>query len=1471
MLQMQAPPISTTDHLSKAERWRILVEWNDTHLNFPADKCFHQLFEAQAARTPEAMAVIAGDQRLTYGELNARANQLAHCLQALDVAPSELSPRGAETLVGICAGRSVETIIGFLGVLKAGGTYVPLDPTYPEERLHYMIEDAQIPVVLTLERFVTGIPGSENTDIVCLDREQPRIATERTSNPDSNVQPGNLAYVIYTSGSTGKPKGVLLEHRGLCNLAAAQQQLFGLSTGDRVLQFFSLNFDGSVWEIVMALTSGAALVLASADQLAGRPLHDLLRTQQITTITTTPSVLALLPEGPLPDLHTIIAAGEACPQSLVDRWAPGRRFFNAYGPTETTVCASIYQCAAGDTQNPPIGRPLANFQLYILDDHLQPVDVGVPGELHIGGVSLARGYLNRPELTAEKFIRDPFSADPTARLYKTGDQAQFRSDGNVEFIGRNDHMVKVRGIRVEMGEIEAVLQQHPAVNQVVVAQEDTTNNKRIVAYLTPQTDSTAPVAVPETVESDVVRQWQQITDEAYKSALDDDLTLHAGGWNDTYESGKHLPKEQLQEWVDHAVDAILALKLQRVLEIGCGTGMLLFRLIPHCAYYYATDIAGQGLRYIERQLEKLAEPGWAAVELRQAAADELDDLAAGSFDTVVINSVIQYFPSMDYLVRVIEQAVKLVKPSGTIFIGDVLSYPLLEAFHTSVQLHKAAPTLSTAELANRIRRQVHEENRITIEPNFFEDLPHALPAISHVDIQLKRGRFQNELTRFRYDVTLHVGKEPITVDELPATMHWEQDVQSVAEVRTYLTKAAPPLLAVTHIPNARVLADVQAVAQLARPDRPQTAGELRAHLGRSGVESEDWWSLAADLAYDVNVTWSGDGSDGFYDVLFYPQGKRIRPNWQAAAQAKGRRPWSTYANNPLQKHEKLKAELWSYSKAKLPSYMVPSAFVLLESLPLTPSGKVDRWALPAPPDTRPPLADPYVAPSTPTQRQLAEIWAAVLNVSPIGTHDNFFDLGGHSLLLADLLTKTRQHFAVDITLTQLFEHLTIAKLAKVIEAVKQADGTETVMTGMTVAEMSVEAELAPDIRPPEDATEFVTTPVATFLTGTTGFLGASMLEELLVQTEASIYCLVRCNGNIEAAKARIEKNLRRYQLSHLLERADFDARVIPVIGDLSQPSLGIDPFVYEQLAAEIDTIYQVAANINLVYSYDLLKPINVVGCHEILRLASRMRLKPVHFISTVGVFDASEFVDNRVTFEDDQLDDCGVVYGGYAQSKWIAEKSMRNAQARGIPVAIYRPAGIWGHSKTGASNTDDMLCRMLKQWILDGTAPDLDLRFEQSSVDFVARSVVALSLQERSLGRTFQVLSPDLIHLYQVVDILNQLGYGVRIIDYGEWLERMKHIASEPEKDALGILVHYFIDEWYGTGHTYLEAGSVGRQYGVKNMLDSLKRANVSYRWIEQGFLTRCLGHLAECGYIPPPPARQGAHTNGVHNGVAHN
>ncbi|MEH2156362.1 MAG: amino acid adenylation domain-containing protein [Nostoc sp.] len=487
--------ISQLPLLTEVEQHQLLVEWNDTQVDYLQDLCIHQLFEEQVGRTPDAVAVVYENQQLTYQQLNCRANQLAHYLQSLGVKP--------DVLVGLCVERSLEMIVGLLGILKAGGAYLPLDPDYPQERLSFMLEDAQVRVLLTQQQHLENLPQHQ-AEVVCLDTDWQFISQSRQDNAIAPVQATNLAYVIYTSGSTGRPKGVTIPHGAIANHCGIIQQAYALVESDRVLQFASINFDASLEQIFPTIIAGATLVLRGSDVWTPTNFQKIISDFGLTVVNLPTAYWQQLAQewaktqvlDTNSQLRLVIVGGDVMLPEYVAIWQQSAmsrvRLVNAYGPTETTITATLFEILPQLSEDinlnkMPIGRPLPNRTVYILDSYLQPVPIGVPGELYIGGVCLAKGYLNRLELTQERFISNPFGS---GRLYKTGDLVRYLPDGNIEYLGRIDNQVKIRGFRIELGEIEAALNTHPQIQQaVVIVTEDIPGNKRLVAYVVKSNES----------------------------------------------------------------------------------------------------------------------------------------------------------------------------------------------------------------------------------------------------------------------------------------------------------------------------------------------------------------------------------------------------------------------------------------------------------------------------------------------------------------------------------------------------------------------------------------------------------------------------------------------------------------------------------------------------------------------------------------------------------------------------------------------------------------------------------------------------------------------------------------------------------------------------------------------------------------------------------------------------------------------
>ncbi len=1020
-------PVSALRLMGPEEERRVLEEWNPPRRR-PAGALVPRLLAEQAARTPDAPAASGGGLALSHAELDRRSGRLARMLRSLGVGP--------ETPVGVCLERGPALLVAVLGIWKAGGAYVPLDPDYPAERLAYVLRDAAAPVVLTDAQLAAALPG-HGAHVVMLEQvlEGAEPAAERDdAGPAPEGDPDNLAYVIYTSGSTGRPKGVRVSHRSLLATVHAARDAFGLGPDDVMTSLASFAFDIWLFEAVLPLLAGGSVRLVPrervleterlVDELAGcTALHAVPALLRQT-------VLVLRASGRvLPRMRRVFVGGDAVPPDLLEEMRevfPAASLHVLYGPTEAAVICAAHESRPADARRQWVGRPLGNAALYVLDPALRPVPVGLPGELCIGGASVARDYLGRPGQTAERWVPDPFAAEVGARLYRTGDRVRWTAEGELEFLGRTDTQVKIRGFRIEPGEIEAMLAEHPGVEAAVVAvrEDAASGERRLVGYVVPAAED----GPADEVREEHVREWEALFGDAYGGEVaGEDPAFHVAGWNSSY-TGEPIPEPEMREWVEEAAGRVRALRPRRVLEIGCGTGLLLFRVAPECEEYWGADFSPEALSYLRRQLGR---PGreLPQVRLLERAADDFAGIPAGHFDVVVVNSVAQYFPGVDYLLRVIDGATGALAPGGTLWVGDVRSLPLLEAFHASVELARAPAETPASVLRDRVRRRTARDKELLVAPELFRALPARLPRVSGVEIRLKEGRHANEMTRFRYDVAVRVEGPP--PPPAPEWRRWDP-AGGLAALARDLDERAPGAVALARVPNARVAGALALPEALAAHDEARSAAELRALAAEreaAAVDPAALRELAEARGYRVHARPSAWGGAGELDVLLArgDAGAALVEEAPASPPA-----WSAWASDPLagKRALRLLPELRGWLRERLPDYMVPGALVLLDGLPLTPNGKVDRRALPAPEAAG---DGAYAAPRTPTEETLAGIWAEVLRVERVGVEDDFFALGGHSLMAVRIISRIGEATGVDVPLRVLFEAPTVAALAAWVE------------------------------------------------------------------------------------------------------------------------------------------------------------------------------------------------------------------------------------------------------------------------------------------------------------------------------------------------------------------------------------------------------------------------------------------------------
>ncbi|MCA2219558.1 non-ribosomal peptide synthetase, partial [Jidongwangia harbinensis] len=1029
-------PVGSLAVLGERDTDRLLAGWNDAAPR-PAtrdeDATLPRLFEEQARRTPERTALRHAGAGLSYRELNARANRLARHLVA--------GGTGPEDHVAVALTRSADLVVALLAVLKAGAAYLPIDPGYPAERINLMLADARPRTVLTTGDLAARLTG---IDATVLRLDDAATAAAVAARPDTDLaaiertavlRPDHPAYTIYTSGSTGRPKGVVVSHRNVVRLFAQTEHWFSFGADDVWTLFHSFAFDFSVWELWGPLLYGGTLVVVPFEtSRSPETFLELLADERVTVLNQTPSAFYQLvqadaerPETGRPlSLRRVVFGGEALDLRRLAGWyarhpddAPV--LVNMYGITETTVHVT-YQALTARTADGQarslVGGGIPDLRMYVLDAALHPVRPGIAGELYVAGPGLARGYLGRPGLTATRFVADPFGPDGS-RMYRTGDRVRWLPGTGFEFVGRADDQVKIRGFRIETGEIEAAMLAHPGVGRALVTvRRSPAGEARLAGYVTPaRADDAAATDLP----LEHVGDWQTVYDSLYTEGRRRTFGEDFVGWNSTY-TGEPIPLPEMREWRDATVQRLRDLAPRRVLEIGFGSGLLLSKIAPDCETYWGTDVSQTAVDEMNRMLDERPDLR-DRVSLRCRPAHDTTGLPTDYFDTVVVNSVLQYFPDGNYLADVVRKALRLLAPGGRLFLGDVRNPRLLDALHATAQVRQAG-TREASLVRAAADHARSAERELLVDPDFFASLAAEEPLIAGVDLRLKRGAHHNELTRYRYDAVVHRAPAAATrLADVPVVT-WGSQVRSVAGVAELLPGSS--VLRLAGVPNARVAGEA-ATARLL------TDGASLSAIGDApeppGIDPEEFHAVARRHGREALVTWSRTAPDRI-DVVFVPAGGAPAYTDVYPASRDALLPPAKYTNDPLAPRQAgaLAGAVRSFLAERLPDYMVPAAVVVVDEFPLTVNGKVDRAKLPAPEMT---AAGGGRRPRDRREELLCGLFAEVLGVAEVGVDDSFFDLGGDSIMSIQLVSRARAAGVV-LSARDVFEGKTVARLAGLV-------------------------------------------------------------------------------------------------------------------------------------------------------------------------------------------------------------------------------------------------------------------------------------------------------------------------------------------------------------------------------------------------------------------------------------------------------
>ncbi|RMZ58791.1 amino acid adenylation domain-containing protein [Chryseobacterium nematophagum] len=976
-------------------------------------------FREQVDNYPNAIAIIDAEKKLTYLELDILSSQLADELIRKGV--------GKEEIVAIHLPRSTQFVISILAVIKVGAAYLPLHLNESEHRLQYMVAESKCNIIISEKEYPHWEKTVEVVDVKKivysgLPSEEKYLFLEE-------IDESQLAYVMYTSGSTGIPKGVCITHSAISNFAS--DSLWNLENQARVLFHSQVAFDASTFEIWVPLLKGGTIVIAKEDSLNVDYLVKLIAQERVTSVFFTTMLFNLLAKekgAHLDGVKQILFGGEQCsPDSIakMKQKLPNTEIVHVYGPTETTTFFSSYSIPSDEILNTvPIGKPMDGMSAYILDNDFEQVVGKEIGELYISSGGIARGYLNQPFLTAEKFFPDPFGV-PGSRMYQTGDLVYLNENGDLVFVGRKDQQVKVRGFRVELGEIEEALRAHPNVSESSVVAQKSENGNQLLAYIVPNysVDSSS-----DQLKQKQIDEWEKIYDDIYQEAHTTEESEELVGWNSSFD-GKPIEPSHMREWLDMTLKRIKSLKPKKVLEIGVGTGMLIKNLCKDTELYWGTDLSEQSITKLNSVFEE--DPSLSdRIKLFHQSADSIDELPKQTFDTIIINSVCQYFPDINYFIEVINKAMDLLSPSGKIFIGDIRDFKLQRHFYTEVHLHNTKIE-TELDLMMAVERDMMMEPELLISPDLFAVWSENRSDVATFETKIKEGNCINEMSQYRYDAILFKksGNDE-KLCEYKNILDWNNcDIQYL---NSLLKEDNVPSLCIKGIPNERIAPIIRAYDKVSNNEELGVVKNAYNQLINNEVKLEEFQVLAEENNYELSIIHSQSGNYGVVDIIFMHKSFENRSYGHLYQDHNLSYDIESCANYPPMSRNinQLLIQVKTHLQKKLPEYMLPSTIIPINRMPLTSRGKINKEALLA--------LNSYKSSggrkaSTHIESIVCQLFGETLGLSEVLLDDNFFEMGGNSLTVITLMNRFRDVLNLEVSIKIFFENPTPATLIKKLD------------------------------------------------------------------------------------------------------------------------------------------------------------------------------------------------------------------------------------------------------------------------------------------------------------------------------------------------------------------------------------------------------------------------------------------------------